>query len=389
MKKGGIFRRIGSAARQACAVALLALFLPDAALAQAGARTCRQLEAQLASLSSGGRAAPAQAQRYEAAIERQREHMARARQQARRAGCGLAVSGNARAFCGEINATLARMDRNLADLQQKRARLSRTGNDRRERARIMAALDANGCRSRERAPAGERPREQRATDGRSVQRIGRPANLSGSFRTLCVRTCDGYFFPISWSVSQRAFERDERACQAMCPGTEVELHYHRVSGEDSADMVSAATGLPYSEMDNAFLYRKPGVSIPAGCGCGAAAQEARGFQTIGGDYSANEVPGPFGMTEDRDATATAAIPLPSEKPDPAEDPETLSTREGGLDADGLRRLATPPPPARPVATAAAGTEKPGERQVRVVGPTFLPDPEAAEDRPVPAPARGR
>ena len=185
-----------------------------------------------------------------------------------------------------------------------------------------------------------------------------------------------------------AFERDGRACQAMCPGAEVELHYHRVSGEDSADMVSAATGLPYREMDNAFLYRKPGVSIPAGCGCGAAAQEARGFQTIGGDYAANEVPGLFGEPGPQDVEATAAIPLPSEKPDPAEDPETLSSREGGLDAEGLKRLATPPP-ARSAAKSSGDTERPGERQVRVVGPAFLPDPEAAEDRQARDPAPDR
>src|SRR5690606_32754028 len=158
------------------------------------------------------------------------------------------------------------------------------------------------------------------------------------FRTLCVRSCDGYYFPISWSVSFGAFERDARACQAMCPGTQVELHHHRVSGEDSEDMVSAATGLPYREMENAFLYRRPAASFPAGCGCGAAAAQggAGGCRSIGGDYAANE---PAGLTGAALA-AEAAVPLPSLRPDAAEDPETLSSREGGLDAEALKRLAT-------------------------------------------------
>lgn len=376
---------VSDAARRAFAAGLLfAVLAPDAALAQAGTRLCRQLEAQFAALSGGGQASPAHVRRYDDAISRQRDQMTKARAQARQAGCGLAMTGRMISFCSEITATLARMDKNLSELERKRAQLS--GRDsRRERARVMAALDINGCR----APRRGDPAEASAgTGGRaviergSVSRIG---GLAGSFRTLCVRTCDGYYFPVSWSVSSGAFERDGKVCEAMCPGTQVELHYHRVSGEDSEDMVSAATGRPYREMDNAFLYRKPGASVPAACGCGAAAESAQGFQTIGGDYEAN---GAASLSEGEatveNETTTAAIPLPSIKPDPAEDPETLSTREGGLDADGLKRLATPP--ARPVAKA---TEQPGERQVRVVGPAFLPGPEEATGLQAPAPARAR
>ena len=231
------------------------------------------------------------------------------------------------------------------------------------------------------APIDAGPREQAVIDGRSGMRIG---GLSGSFRTMCVRTCDGYYFPVSWSVPQAAFERDARACEAMCPGTQVELHYHRVSGEDSEDMVSAVTGAPYRQMTNAFLYRKPNASVPSSCGCGAAAQEARGFETIGGDYG-NDAATFSPDAPQEDQAVTAAIPLPSVRPDAAEDPETLATREGGLDAAGLKKLATPPP-ARPTATHATGT---GERQVRVVGPAFLPGPEEAIDLQAPAPAHGR
>lgn len=352
---------------------LLVFLLPDAALAQAGTRACRQLEAQLAALSGGGGGAAGQTRRYDSAIERQRVQMDKARAQARQAGCGFAFTGRQAEFCGKINATLARMDKNLSDLQRKRAQLG-GGDRRRERARIMASLDVNGCRAPKRAD-----REPAASQaGRSAHMsIG---GLSGQFRTLCVRTCDGYYFPISWSVSSGAFERDARACQAMCPGTQVELHHHRVSGEDSEDMVSAASGLPYREMENAFLYRRPGASIPAGCGCGAAAQGVTGgFQTIGGDYAANE---PAGLADDT-AGAEPAMPLPSLRPDAAEDPETLATREGGLDAEGLKRLAMP----RPMVTVGTAGDD-GERPVRVVGPVFLPDPEAAIDLQAQAPAPG-
>ena len=373
--------RLGRAARQAFAALLLALLVPDMAAAQSATRSCRQLEAALAGLSDGGgRAAPAQARRYDDAIARQRDEIGKARAQARRAGCDFAVMGGSAAYCGQINATLARMDKNLAQLQRKRAQFGGSGgggDTRRERARILAALDANDCRAPRQAATP--PAAQTRASGTVVfpPAPGR-RNLSGNFRTLCVRTCDGYYFPISWSVSQAAFERDGKACQAMCPGTEVELHYHRIPDEEPQDMVSAATGQPYRQMSTAFLYKRPGASVPAACGCGAAAQEAHGFQTIGGDYESNA---PVDGAQAGDATQTAAIPQPSERPDPAEDPETLATREGGLDAEALRRLATPPS-----RTSEPSGERPADRQIRVVGPVFLPDPEAAADRQAPAPA---
>lgn len=376
MRMGGA-QGLGRIARRLLAAAFLAAFLP-AAIADASTRACSQLEAQLAALrAGGGGGSSTQARRYDAAIGRQQEQMRKARAQAQQAGCGRAMVGGAVSFCGSINATLQRMESNLAELQRTRARLGGGGDSRRERARITAALDANGCRAQQRARSAQTtaaPRQQAVIDGRPGLRVG---NLSGNFRTMCVRTCDGYYFPVSWSVSRSAFERDQNACAAMCPGTQVELHYHRVRSQESEDMVSAVTGLPYRQMSNAFLYRQSNASTPPGCGCGASASAERGFEVIGGDYGGGIVRQPEEME-----TVTAAIPQPSARPDPAEDPETLAGRDGGLDARTLRRLATPirrPPPA----AAADGS---GERAVRVVGPVFLPDPEAAIDLQAPAPA---
>src|SRR5690606_1641523 len=131
------------------------------------------------------------------------------------------------------------------------------------------------------------------------------------------------------------------------------------------------TGLPYREMDNAFLYRKQNPSTAAGCGCNASATTApRGFEVIGGDYGS-------GIVEERptqDEASPPAVPQPSDRPDPAEDPETLASREGGLDANTLKRLARP--------KRSGASEQPAaddDRPVRVVGPQFLPDPEEAID----------
>src|SRR5690606_734638 len=225
-----------------------------------------------------------------------------------------------------------------------------SGDRTRERSRILAAIDVNGCRAPQRRlppPVEAAPREpvvrerenrgQIVIDGRTGTRIGQ---LTGRYRTMCVRSCDGYYFPISNSVPQSGFARDQQACEAMCPGTRMELHYHRLQGEESEDMVSAITGLPYREMENAFLYRKQNASAVSGCGCGAgtATTAARGFEVIGGDYGR----GTAADAAPSEEAPLPAIPQPAARPDPAEDPETLASREGGLDADALKRIATPP-----------------------------------------------
>ena len=379
MMAGILRHRLGSLGRCLVAAVLFAFALP-APDAEANTRACRQLEAQLASASSPSGNASAQARRLDTAIDRQREQMTKARGQAQRAGCGRAITGGAVSQCASLNSTIQRMESNLAGLQTKRARLG-GGTSRSERARIIASLESNGCRTGASASrqqqAGSRSQDAGGTRVQATLSRGTGAlNLSGNFRTMCVRTCDGYYFPISYSVSSAAFARDANACQSVCPGTNVELFVHRVPGQETDAMVSASTGQRYTEMENAFLYRKGNASVPAGCGCGVAAQAARGFQVLAGDHG-------NGIVSDQpDASAvTAALPQPSERPDPAEDPETLLSREGGLDAETLKRLATP------IQRPGEAPDAEGERQIRVVGPVFLPDPEEAIDLRVQDPNR--
>lgn len=339
-------------------VALVCLIGAAAVEAQAASRVCAQLESQLSETGGGSR----QAARYDAAITKQQEQMRKAREQARRAGCGTAIFGSSVAACASLNTTIDKMRSNLASLEAKRATMGGSG---RERARILAALQNNGCRQAVRAKQEDaaEPRQRVVIGGGSERRIG---NLSGSFRTLCVRTCDGYFFPISYGVSASAFERDQNACAAMCPGTRVELYYHRVPGQEPVDMMSVSSGLPYTQMTNAWRYRDS--NAESGCGCGAAASRDRGFEVIGGSYTADTE-----LTE-------SAMPLPDERPDPAEDPETLANRAGGLMLDRMRRLAKP---RADETVTPAGTPPGTDRPVRVVGPAFLPDPAEATDQPVP------
>lgn len=107
-----------------------------------------------------------------------------------------------------------------------------------------------------------------ATDLRYREPVARPATPygqdgpatmpGGKYRTLCVRMCDGYYFPISGSVTRNGFYRDAQICRRSC-GSEAKLFYHASSSGDASKMVDLS-GLPYSRLPNAFRYRKQFVS---------------------------------------------------------------------------------------------------------------------------------
>jgi hypothetical protein len=76
----------------------------------------------------------------------------------------------------------------------------------------------------------------------------------GRYRTLCVRTCDGYYFPVSFSTTRSGIRRDANVCQSSCQ-VPTKLFYHRNPGADVQHMVDLQ-GKPYVNMENAFRYRE-------------------------------------------------------------------------------------------------------------------------------------
>jgi hypothetical protein len=96
---------------------------------------------------------------------------------------------------------------------------------------------------------------------------------SGStYRTYCVRLCDGYYFPVSFQATADKFARDEATCEASC-GSPARLFVHVMPGGGPGTMVSLA-GLPYTGLKTAFQFR---VKYDAQCRCTAQpwAQEAK------------------------------------------------------------------------------------------------------------------
>jgi hypothetical protein len=77
-----------------------------------------------------------------------------------------------------------------------------------------------------------------------------------------VRTCDGYYFPISFATMRSEFGRDADRCTASC-GSEAQLFYHPNPGGKVEDMVDLS-GLSYASLPYAFKYRQ---SLVSGCAC--------------------------------------------------------------------------------------------------------------------------
>ncbi len=76
-------------------------------------------------------------------------------------------------------------------------------------------------------------------------------SVSG-YRTVCVRSCDGYFVPISYGTSESNFSRDQTTCTNSCSGAK--LYYYKAASEEPEDMIDLS-GQKYSKSKNADLFR--------------------------------------------------------------------------------------------------------------------------------------
>lgn len=331
------------------ALALAATLLLCGVTTATSAPSCRQLEADLGRTT---RAAGAKsAQKYDDAIARQRDQLAKARQRASASGCGFSIFARKGSQCAELNETIRRMLENLKNLQDTRSGIGK-GGGRAERARILASLDANGCRGKKNpvtttARPGTIPVANVAVAGANADvvihgtgsaSIYYPANRP--YRTQCVRICDGYFFPMSKSSSPADFQRDQNRCEAACPGTRVEMFYSPGKSDDTASMVSAVTGKPYRDLPKALDFRRLDIPTDPACSC-AGSREAQA-----GSFAGDAPSAPV-----RVSTRTGS---------------SVSTVEAPRNSDAENAITELP-------AETAERETGDDRKVRVVGPTFLPD----------------
>ncbi len=298
--------------RWLCAAVFLFAVAPAAAQQQTA---CLQLESQLAAIERQG----AQSQQYQALQAqylRDRAAYDVAYQQAAQMRCIVLFRRLAPATCGTMLAGLDRMRGNLTQLEQS-LRTVDPAQAAATRTNILRALAAYNCGPQyapyaQRQPAG-------LLDRLFGPQIGNPLGpgpLVATYRTLCVRACDGYYFPISFSTTPAQFGADEATCRAQCPGGDVALYVHLNPGAEVETAVNLA-GDPYVALTNAFAFR---TAFNPTCGCQpvTATAAAGGFTPITLPPTTQIV------------MFALSIPVPMRRPVPSEDPETLANRAGGL-----------------------------------------------------------
>ncbi|MDQ0324326.1 hypothetical protein J2R99_000175 [Rhodopseudomonas julia] len=233
-----------------------------AATEPAAALTCESLEAELARLESQAATPDPRAQEYRAAWQEQAGVLQQAEDRAAAAGClggGFPFAGGPTSRqCADMIGQMQRMRANLDRLEALSMRYDRP-QDLRRADRVRELLVRRGC--------GIEPfMAQEPAYPEPVPGTPEPTfapSFGGSYRTLCVRRCDGYYFPISFATTAERFAQDEAACQSMCPGGDAELYY-QPSGDDNPANMMSLSGEPYAALPNAFEYRK---EVSAACSC--------------------------------------------------------------------------------------------------------------------------
>ncbi|MEM6711495.1 MAG: DUF2865 domain-containing protein [Pseudomonadota bacterium] len=343
------------------AVFSTALLVPAAAQ-----DACALIRSELASLHAGG--GDGRTAQLRSAIQQQSRQLGQAEDAFNRFQCSFGAAPQ----CGSIVATIEQMNVSLSQMRQQLARAGGGREQRRmqelERAfatqcgpsqrpqRQQQGLLATIFGSQTRTPEGGdrdpsarvRPEffrgERRGFDrpGEIVRERNIAPTVGDTFRTMCVRTTDGFYWPISFSTTRARFEADQGLCAAMCPGTAVELFAYRNPGQPVDAMVSTVSGQPYTEQPYAFAYRE---AFDPDNRCTPSQQvlaELRQSASLSGE--------PVGTDP------SARVPQPSARPDMASDPETRGLDDASTSFETLGAITR--------------DEEDGEQMVRVVGPNY-------------------
>ncbi len=185
-----------------------------------------------------------------------------------------------------------------------------------------------------------------------------------TYRSVCVRLSDGYFWPISYSTVSDYLGQDAQTCSQMCPNTPVELYYYSNPGEEPEQMRNL-NGTPYTSLPTAFAYRNK-FDTTASCRAAPAADGAVNLVAAedGSSRAVLEIDGvsvPLPLRDPRGIVPVQAAPL-----------EAVSTVAMVDVPLPRRRPAGPGEVARPVASSPTEAQLRivhfGDRAVRVVGP---------------------
>ncbi|MCI0735823.1 MAG: DUF2865 domain-containing protein, partial [Beijerinckiaceae bacterium] len=228
---------------------------------------CAGLAARIAALGERGQK---HANHYGGAAQKQRAELDRAIRHARGLGCD-----HAQFFffdppppqCPGLNAQIQQLQASLAHYQ--------AGGDSNETVRQQLVASYNAyCRGQARSPGqpqergffetlfgafspnpGQNPFYPQPQFEEVRPLPGEDFTPRGGSQALCVRSCDGGFFPLSIPANYSDEDQLVGLCQALCPNTEVSV-YTRSPYQDITTAVSLDGETPYSDMPNALRFQK-------------------------------------------------------------------------------------------------------------------------------------
>jgi hypothetical protein len=241
-------------------------------IAAAQSVDCGRLQQQIAA-SGGG-------DRYAGAARKQSAELSRTTAYAHQLGCDrqqfLFFGGSPPPQCGALNARIGQMQANLGQLQaaggggarndliarfnaycrggQQSAALQQQPRQR----GFFESLFGGQEDPRQAAPPADMPpggsEDGAADDGDGV-------NAHGGSQAVCVRTCDGGFFPMNMSARHNQETLNEM-CTALCPGTQAAVYTRNPDSEIKTAV--SLDGTPYMDLPNALKFQK---SFDSACTC--------------------------------------------------------------------------------------------------------------------------
>lgn len=276
-------------------------------------------------------------------------------------------------LCTSIERELA--DTRLVDPSQGQAQTDR-------RAHLEALYDTHACTRTEPKPPRGQPLTAGFFDlsndlppGRLEVRPSMPIDPQPVPRVIsrirgtglvCVRLCDGYFFPLGQRVSVDQDQNADEMCQRRCPAAETQAF----SKPGDIDTAVNGSGRRYASLPNAYRYRR---SFDATCTCGDGAQTQQSPVVLNPEPV--EPPPHLRGGSERRSNTSAFGPGGPPPPLPAE-PELDPNRPVIPQDQGERR-------------EFRDSRNGVSRTVRVIAPelSLVPSGAAAPSAPVRAPAR--
>lgn len=326
-------------------VTSLSLILLHSAFAQSP--ECARLQARLAQPDRGGG-------HLAQSLRRQRAELARSQSYAQQLGCdGFSFFGR-NPQCEPLNARIAGLQAGLAQLQAAAG-----GGTRGDLAAYYDAHCRNGQPQEQArgffeslfggAPQPQGPPPSVApSDSEAGAGAGDEPRARGGSQAVCVRTCDGGFFPLGLSPHHPGQSLTEM-CQALCPGTEVAVFTRNPDSD-----IKTAVGLDgksYMDLPNALHFQK---TLTASCSCRPAGKSWAETLANAEEVLGNPRKGDIVVTPEKSAELSR----------PVLDAKTRAALVAGAPAAS----ATSGPHAAASSASGATTDGSATRGVRQVGP---------------------